>query len=881
MDEAIFKELFEKNPDAVFVEELNGQIIECNSAACKLLGYTRKELLRLNASDLAPKKSKQALQTLAIQLKRNKTVLLEAENRKKNGSLIPVEVNLKLFGLMGKECVLAMVRDISHHKALERSLMEQKETLRRYLDITGVIMVVLDKTGRVTLINKKGCEILGRNEAAIVGKSWFSNFLPTRVRKQAREVFASIMAGQMKTVEMFENPVVNHRGQERLVVWHNAYLKDASGSIVATISSGDDVTELRATAERSMVSELRYRRLFEAAQDGVLLVDGKTGLILDVNPYLTDMLGYSKGQILNKHLWKIGTFKNVVQSKRSFVELCKKKYVRYEDLPLETKSGEQMPVEFVANEYSVGSESIIQCSIRDISARKAVETKLRESENLIRTLNNSLASSMVYQAIREKDGTVRFTYLSEAARDFYGVAPAEILRDSNLLYKRIFQDDRKRLLDAEAAAFQSLTTLKTEVRMLKPNGGVRWSSFVSNPTMLEDGTTRWDGIETDISDRKHAEDQLEQSQWKYSKLVESSNDGIVLIRNGKVDFLNDTMSRMLGYTIEQSIGKNFIDFIAPEDRGRVGKNYADRLGGKTVESRYEFRLLHADGTILPIEASVSVVGAGETTDVMAVIRDMTKTKELEKIKSDFVSTVSHQMRTPLTGVKWTIELLLSAKDEPLTARQTEHLKQVYAGNDRMIKLVDDLLNVSRIESAEKYKIDPKPQRLDKMIHTLVEDQRLLANRRRIKIVCGPECSCKSGKSGPNVLADIDRFSLAFQSVLDNAVKYSPEGGTVTLNASMKDGDIVISVTDKGVGIPKRQQSRVFERFFRADNVMTTHPGTGLGLYIAKYIVEKHSGKIWFVSEEGKGTTFFVSLPVAAKKIASRRSIGENKNAQPN
>ena len=138
------------------------------------------------------------------------------------------------------------------------------------------------------------------------------------------------------------------------------------------------------------VSELRYRRLFETAQDGILILDEPTGQIVDVNPYLIDMLGYSRGEYLGKKLWEIGFLKDVAASRAAFEELRSKGYVRYEDLPLETKDGRKAEVEFVSNAYDVGGQRVVQCNIRDVTARKLAEAALSESRRLIEGILNAI-----------------------------------------------------------------------------------------------------------------------------------------------------------------------------------------------------------------------------------------------------------------------------------------------------------------------------------------------------------------------------------------------------------------------------------------------------------------------------------------------------------
>jgi len=243
-------------------------------------------------------------------------------------------------------------------------------------------------------------------------------------------------------------------------------------------------------------------------------------------------------------------------------------------------------------------------------------------------------------------------------------------------------------------------------------------------------------------------------------------------------------------------------------------------------------------------------------DFVGMETDITKSKELERAKSEFVSVASHQLRTPLTGIKWFSELLLNGKAGILNSEQKDYIKQVFISNDRMIKLVDDLLDVSHIDDSGKFRILLAKDNFSSIIKEVVDQQKNLAKEKNIKIKLGAGCLKKT-------LLKIDRVKIeqAMQNILNNSIKYSPNGGTISVDCQEENSNFVCSFKDKGIGIPAHQQHRVFEKFFRADNVITIGSGTGLGLYIAKFIMEGHYGKIWFESKENKGTTFYISLPI--------------------
>gem|GEM_PF-6276571 len=263
--------------------------------------------------------------------------------------------------------------------------------------------------------------------------------------------------------------------------------------------------------------------------------------------------------------------------------------------------------------------------------------------------------------------------------------------------------------------------------------------------------------------------------------------------------------------------------------------------------------------VLGIGLILSVLLSYVMYDLMAA-HARAQEREIEKMKSEFVSIASHQLRTPLTGIKWFAELMLAGKAGPVISEQKDFLEQIHASNERMIRLVENLLNVSRIETGTKFEIKKAPTDITAIIRSLATDLAGLCHDHEVAL--------EQPKKFPKryVLSiDADKIRQVFQNLLSNAIKYSRKGGKVVVDFKdlKAERKVLITIRDNGLGIPKQQQSRMFEKFFRADNVQTAETdGTGLGLYIAKAIIEGHGGSISFESEENVGTTFFVELPTA-------------------
>lgn len=244
-----------------------------------------------------------------------------------------------------------------------------------------------------------------------------------------------------------------------------------------------------------------------------------------------------------------------------------------------------------------------------------------------------------------------------------------------------------------------------------------------------------------------------------------------------------------------------------------------------------------------------------------IFRDIIKHKEVEQMKTDFISFASHQLRTPLTVMKWNTEMLINGEAGDLTPEQKQHLFKIERGQDRMARLINSLLNISRLE-AKKIKIEPKPTDLTSLISDAISELAHYASAKNCRIVFS-----KPDRVLPPVNVDAALMKQIVLILLNNAIHYSkPQRSTVGVALKQNGRYFQIDVVDEGIGIPKNAQDKVFDKFFRADNAAKANAnGIGLGLYITKLIVETSGGKIWFESAEGKGTKFHVVMPTIGMK----------------
>jgi len=237
-----------------------------------------------------------------------------------------------------------------------------------------------------------------------------------------------------------------------------------------------------------------------------------------------------------------------------------------------------------------------------------------------------------------------------------------------------------------------------------------------------------------------------------------------------------------------------------------------------------------------------------------ITKSFEKLAEANRMKSEFVSVVSHQLRSPLSNLRWAIELLMSGRIGVIEEDQIEYFKILKENCGRMRELVSNLLIVSRIDTST-LPINNAEFSLSDLVRRIVKGSEIFAKASNV----GLEFNCQENL--PNVIADSSQITLAVDNLLDNAIKYTKEKGTVKLRLERRDKNLHFEIADSGVGIPQEDQKYIFQKFFRSQNAAKHQTqGSGLGLYIAKAIIEKSGGKVGFKSQEGVGSTFWFALP---------------------
>lgn len=371
----------------------------------------------------------------------------------------------------------------------------------------------------------------------------------------------------------------------------------------------------------------------------------------------------------------------------------------------------------------------------------------------------------------------------------------------------------------------------------------------------------------------HMTESLIEAKDKAETILHSIGDGVFVIdKKYKIVVFNKMAEKISGFTAKEAIGKKYdkiLKFVF-ENTGQENNEFVKKCmnEGKVTDMLNHTVIIKKNGLKKPVANSAAPLknSAGKIIGSVIVFRDVTVTREIDKMKNEFVSVASHQLRTPLTAIKLFSEMLITNSSENLSLDQKEYLSNINSCTNRMVRLVNDLLNVARIESG-RLKIDPVPTDVNKLINDILAEVKPLAKAKRVKITF--EEKNKLSK----IMLDHSLFRQAIHNLTVNAIRYSKdEHGEVNIVLEKLDKKyFIVTVSDNGIGIPEEGWDKVFEKFYRANNaVKNVTEGTGLGLYLVKMIIDQADGEIWFKSKEGEGTTFYIKLPLTGMKA----KIGE-------
>jgi PAS domain S-box-containing protein len=604
-------------------------------------------------------------------------------------------------------------------------------------------------------------------------------------------------------------------------------------------------THLEETSARQKLkrSEEKFRDLFNSSSDAIYIVNME-GMILEVNEVACTRQGYDSDELLSMRISDL--------EDPSFSSSIKERLSRFkngESIIFETahlhKDGTSIPVEISGRVLTFEGTEVIMASARDLRERHDALQALQRSESKFRSIIDSSPMGVLLYYLDPQDRLL-FTGANAAAEKILGI------NNSALIGKTI----------EEAFPGLAETDIPEHYRRICNTGGTWNSEQIDYEDEKIKGAFEAYAFQTtpktmavfflEITERKTAEQALRESEEKYRMLFSAEKDAILILDSAQLNIVetNYAASKMYGYSPEEFSKLYALDLSAEPKQSQQRINDVINESLDMMESRHKKK----DGTVFPVEITAGTFEWQNKYMLVAIVRDISERERINHMKDEMLSSISHEMRTPLTAILGFTELLLQ---EDIDAEKSKQfLRLSYQEGERLRELIDDLLDLQRLRagfSGNQFTMVNIKAMLQEIASIFAD----MTEEHEITISCPDGC--------PEIFADEQKIHRALKNLMTNAVKYSPGGGPVSLSAKLlkKKKMVAISIQDQGLGIPKEAQSELFDRFFRV-----YHPelknigGTGLGLALVKEIINLHEGHIHVKSAPGKGSTFTIELPIS-------------------
>jgi len=609
-------------------------------------------------------------------------------------------------------------------------------------------------------------------------------------------------------------------------------------------------------------SENRYKQLFHNSPAVTLLVDPLNYCIVDANDPACAYYGYTYEEMTAKKITDISTFSQERNREISQQVFSEKKGHFYSCHKL--ASGEIRHVETYVNTISVKDKELFFINVYDITASKNTERKLAESEEKFKQVVE-LSIDGIF--IETANGEI--ADCNDAACRIFGYDKEEIL---GLDVAALLPEDFTRSIP-EMIASKEITGNKTVERINKKKDGTLFPVEIATRILKQGNEERLTVYVRDITERKKAEKTLKASEENFRALVNNTLDGIMILNfEGEVIAANAAVGKMFDLQLEKVTGKSIAKYLAPESVPIAIEDQINVLndkGGylsvyKAISSRGEPFWIEGLGT--------KIIYQNQPANIV-VIRDITVRKKVEetlitaktaaeaanRTKSEFLTNMSHELKTPLNSVIGFSDLLKEEIAGPLNEKQSRYVQFISSSGKNLLNIINDILELSKAEAGDE-ELNIEVFSVDESINKVISMILPQIHEKNIKLNYNPE------NRKIWIFADEFKFQQIMSNLLSNALKFTPSGGSIDVISKQEDDLVIITVRDTGIGIPEDSLDKIFKPFFQIDSSLSrTFEGTGLGLTLVKKYVEMHSGNIHVESKIGEGSSFRFEFPLTRQR----------------
>ncbi|MBD2566673.1 PAS domain S-box protein [Anabaena lutea] len=851
-------------PHSIFWKDINSIFLGCNRNFAKMVGFDNPEdIIGKTDYDLIPNYEEAHFyrvsdaEIMRTNQPQYKTI---TPARQADGSQIWLETNkVPLYNTEGEVVgMFGTLENITERQRTQEELYKSEERFRLLVEgVKDYAIYMLDPQGRVRSWNSGAECITGYQVTEIIGQDFSCFFPPEDIVNALPKQQLDMAAGNGRCE--CESVFVRKDGS---YFWANCILtalRDESGKLRGFSKVTRDITE-RKLAEKSL---LRLLKAIESTSDAVSIAE-ISGQLSYVNPAFRDIFDYTESQ-LNANEGLSTNFKTKEVFKRVFETVHRGESWRGEVM-MQSRSSESLHIDLRTDAIKDDTGKIVSVvSIyTDITQRKLIEEGLRLRDRAIAASSNGI----VIADVTSPDSSI--IYVNPAFERLTGYSAAEVMGQNFLLLQGadINQPGLKELSNAMQLGQDCTVILRNSCQ----DGSIFWHELNISPVYDIDGyLTHYIGIQTDITERQQAETALLVSQERLQYLLTSS-PAVIYTCKAHEDFgaifISENVKAMIGYEAREFIQSSdfWFSHLHPEDAPKV---IAERSrASKQTDYSLEYRFLHQDGIYRWVYDQGKVVWdeAGNPLELVGYWADITNRKQLEQelrialetekelneLKSRFISMTSHEFRTPLSTILSSSELLEHYSHKWTHEKQLTHLHRIQAAVNRMTEMLNDILVIGKGEAG---KLEYRP-----LLFDLVKYCRQLVEEVRLNLKSQHLVNFSSQYQSISCYMDEKLLGHILSNLLSNALKYSPDGSLVNFNLSCQEGQAVFEIQDQGIGIPEEDMPRLFESFHRARNVGNIL-GTGLGLAIVKKCVDIHQGTINVNTLLGVGSNFIVTLPL--------------------
>jgi PAS domain S-box-containing protein len=749
------------------------------------------------------------------------------------------------------EALLKMVETIGHQigqfwerRRAERELRESEVRKGAMLEAALDCILIIDDEDRIVEWNPAAEKTFGRARAEVLGQKVSELILPPALRErhyQSLERYVESKHGALlgRRVEM---TAMRADGTEFPI--ELALTRTSAEGPPIFMAYLRDITERRRAEESLRASAAEFRAVFELAGSGKCQTDPATGRFLRVNRKLCDIAGYSREELLGLTFAQIThpddregdleQFHRLVAGELSEYSM-EKRYLR--------KDGKVVWVHSTTTliRDAVGRPLRTVGVVQDIDYRKLIEQTLRETEARFRQLADAMPQ-IVWTA--QADGTV--DYYNKRWYEFTGLQEDQSLEQSWRLV--LHRDDVASWDERWAHAVKSGEPYQLECRFLdRQKGAFRWFLARALPSQSHHGQiVRWHGTCTDIDQQKRGEERFVRLNETLVAVLEAFPDIVFVVDNeGRIEFKNPAAGKFASAT-------GIDDRLPPPIQSELEQVIQTGKHHLPTSFKEVHRVEIHDEERYFLSRVVTMTAPNNTMfGAVVLLQDVTEFRLLDQVKTNLISTVSHELKTPITSLRTALHVLLDQSIGTLNARQSEMAIIARDEAERLLRTLDSLLDLTRFEEGA---VGMRLERITPvaLVQAAVEATRVAAASARVTI------RLELDEDLPALAVDRERIIHVLTNLMTNAIKYSPEESELVVRASKHTpGTVSFSIMDKGPGVPRQYQSRIFEKFFRVPG--DSRNGAGLGLSIAREFIRAHRGRIGVRSEPGQGSEFYFIL----------------------